>query len=114
MTFLTNLSLRNKQTVLMMITASVALLLACIGFAAYEVFTFRQDAKHNLQNLASRLAEKNTANITFHDPGAAEQTIQALMADNPSIELACIYTGGALFAKAPEGAPETRLPGEVT
>src|SRR5687768_14636863 len=106
-----NLSLRQKQTVLMMITASVALLLACIGFAAYEVFTFRQDAKQDLQNIASRIAEKNIANITFDDAAAAEETLQALTAENDYIVSACIYSeSGAVFAKAPARISDDRFP----
>jgi len=43
-----NSSLQRKQMLIIMLTSTVALLLACIGFVVYEAITFRGQMTHHL------------------------------------------------------------------
>ena len=43
MNFFRNLSIRLKQTLIIMLTSSIALLLACAAFIAYDAVTFRTE-----------------------------------------------------------------------
>ena len=52
-------SITRKQTLVIMLTSSVSLLLACAGFVAYEVITFRQKTIENLSILADIVANKS-------------------------------------------------------
>ena len=47
-----NLSFRRKQTLIIMLTSSIVLLLTCAAFSLYEVIAFRNTMKHNLTTLA--------------------------------------------------------------
>jgi hypothetical protein len=49
-----NLSLRRKQTLIIMLTSSVVLLLACAAFIAYDTVTFRRESIMELSPHGSR------------------------------------------------------------
>jgi PAS domain S-box-containing protein len=96
--FLHKSSLKNKQMFIIMLTSGVALLLACLAFAAYELRTFRTGMVQNLFALADIVGSNSAAALDFGDPKAATETLAALRAD-PHIVDACIYTKkGDVFA----------------
>ncbi len=86
-----NLSLRRKQMLIIMLTASVALLLACAAFASYEVITFRKAMARSLSTLAEIVGDNTSAALDFNDAGSAKETLSALRAE-PEIVAACIFT----------------------
>ena len=47
-----NSSLQQKQTLIIMLTSTTALLLACIGFVVYEAITFRDQMTRHLTTVA--------------------------------------------------------------
>ena len=47
-----NASIQRKQTLIILLTTSVALLLACVAFGTYEVLTFRKTMLRDLTTLA--------------------------------------------------------------
>ena len=49
---LRTLSLKQKLTLIIMLTSSAGLLLACAAFAVYELTTFRHTMRQNLETLA--------------------------------------------------------------
>src|SRR2546430_1540716 len=98
MRFLKKLSIRRKQTLIIMLTSSVVLLLACAAISFYEVIAFRHTMKQNLATLADIVDHSTTAALDFSDPKSAEETLSALQAD-PAIIGAWLYSkNGAKFA----------------
>jgi PAS domain S-box-containing protein len=98
MTFLKKTSIKRKQTLIVMLTSGVALLLACVAFSSYEVMTFRAAMVENLSTLTAIIGDNSSAALDFADPKAAKETLSALQAE-PNIEAGCIYTAkGQVFA----------------
>ncbi len=98
MQFLQRTSIKGKQTLIVMLTSGVALLLACAAFSFYEVTTFRAAMVQNLSILAEVIGNNSSAALDFSDPKAATEALSALRAE-PNIEGACIYTSkGEVFA----------------
>ncbi|HEV3272746.1 MAG TPA: CHASE sensor domain-containing protein [Candidatus Methylacidiphilales bacterium] len=91
-------SIKSKQTLIVMLTSGVALLLACGAFASYEVMTFRAAMVENLSTLAEIIGNNSSAALDFSDPKTAKETLAALHAE-PNIVAACVYTAkGGVFA----------------
>lgn len=105
MALLRNLSLKWKLTLLMMLTSSAALLLACSAFVAHELITFHQSMTRDLSTLAEIIGSNSKVALTFNDQKAAQETLASL-ADKPRIVSACIYNGaGQVFTKYLRGVP---------
>src|SRR5438034_4015651 len=93
-----NLSLRRKQTLIIMLTSSVVLLLACAAFCIYEVIAFRKRMVQQLSTLAEIVGNNSSAALDFNDANSAVEILSGLQAE-PGIIGACIYTkGGEVFA----------------
>ena len=98
MRFLRDVSLKRKLMVIIMLTSSVALLLACAAFVTYERAGFRQDMVEDLTVKAELFAEQSTAALSFKDPKAATEILHKLVAQK-HIVTACIYgSDGRVFA----------------
>ena len=87
---LRNTSLQAKQTIVVMVTCTVALLLAGISFAFYEVFTFRTDLKRNIGTLAEILANNTIGPLQFDDRESAAEILATVSAE-PNIVTAILY-----------------------
>src|SRR5947208_2057162 len=93
-----NASIQRKQTWIIMLTSSAALLLACTAFVAYEIITFRKEMTRNLSTMAEIIANNSTAALDFDDQKAADETLAALRAE-PNIVAAHLYSkDGQVFA----------------
>jgi two-component system cell cycle sensor histidine kinase/response regulator CckA len=93
-----NTSIRRKQMLVIMLTSSVALLLACAAFVAYDTVTFRGELSQRVTILADAVGNNCAAAIDFNDPKTAEETLAALHADD-NIVSACVYShDGQVFA----------------
>src|SRR6267378_3829331 len=104
-----DLSIRRKLTLIIMLTSSVALLLACAAFVSHDLYTFRQAKVHDLATLAEIIGSNSTAALTFGDSNSAKEILGALSA-NQHIAAACIYMGdGRVFAKYLRGDPTARF-----
>jgi signal transduction histidine kinase len=98
MTSFRNLSLRRKQTLIIMLTSSVVLLLACSAFVAFDVLMFRREMVESTSSLAEVVGINMTAALDFNDPPSAAQTLAALRGE-PNIVLAHVHTrDGRTFA----------------
>src|ERR1043165_3436962 len=86
-----DLSLRRKQTLIIMLTSSVVLLLACTAFVTYDIARFRREMVESTSSLAEVVGNSTTAAIDFNDPPSAEQTLAALRGE-PNIVKASIRT----------------------
>ena len=98
MSWVHNLPLKRKLTVVILATCAVVLLLACAVLGAYELHDYRQSMVRDDIVLADVLARNTQAALQFQDEAAAEQTLQALEAE-PDVSAACLYTArGNRFA----------------
>jgi two-component system, NtrC family, sensor kinase len=86
-----NLSLQRKQMLIIMLTSTVSLLLACAGFVAYDVSRFRRELVASLSSLAEVVGNSTTAALDFDDSASAAQALAALRGE-PNIELAYLHT----------------------
>src|SRR5256714_3168934 len=96
MLMLRNLSIAAKLTAMNMLVSGTALVIACLAFIAYDVFSFRQSMIHNLSIQAQMAGSNSISPLLFNDTKAAENTLSALKAAR-SIVSAGIYT--------PDGSP---------
>jgi len=102
------MSVAQKQTFVMMMTSSAALLLACTSFVAYDAVTFGAELVEDVSVLADAIGDNCVAAIDFNDPAAATETLSAMGA-NDNITYACIYRGdGAVFAQYRRN-PDTKI-----
>jgi two-component system NtrC family sensor kinase len=91
MQFSPGMSLRRKQTLIIMLTSSIVLLLACAAFVTYDTVTFRRKLVENISVLADAVGTNSAAAIDFTDPVAATETLGALRA-NHNVVSACVYS----------------------
>ena len=85
-----DLSIRSKLMLIIMLTSSIALFLACAAFVAFDRAKSKSTMVHNLQILAEVIGNNSIAALEFDDPESAGKTLEALRAE-PHIVAACIY-----------------------
>src|SRR6202012_5749422 len=59
------LSIRRKQVLIIMLTTTVALLLACSAFVFYDVVDFRSELVERIGSITEVIAEHSTASLDF-------------------------------------------------
>ncbi len=103
-----HLSIKRKQMLIILMTSTVALLMAAGGFVFYETLTFRRTLKENLASLAGLVGDNSTAALSFDDPRVATEVLQSLRKE-PELISAHIYNRrGQLFASYfRPGVPES-------
>jgi two-component system, sensor histidine kinase and response regulator len=88
------LSIKWKLIALSMCTTTVALLLACLAFMAYDYAAFQEQHIKRLESLADLIGGSSTAALSFNDGTTANETLATLTAQ-PSVVRAEIFTPGA-------------------
>src|SRR3954469_10154 len=83
-------SIKRKIVLIIMLTSSIALLLAGAAFIVYELISFREGMKDDLLSKAAMVGETSTAALTFNDPKTAKEILRAL-GQEPHIVTACLY-----------------------
>jgi PAS domain S-box-containing protein len=92
-------SISRKLTLMNVLVSAVALLLACGGFCAYDLYSFRVALVRNVSIQAEIIGDNTISALVFNDPQSAEKTLSALRA-NPNLMYAQIYTrDGQPFAE---------------
>jgi signal transduction histidine kinase len=112
MRLLSRSSISRKLTGLNMLVTGAALLLACLGFLAYDLFTFRNNLVASLSAQAQIIGFNSVSALVFNDPQSAEKTLAALE-NLPNIRSAGILTAdGRPFAQfvRPGAQPMADLP----
>jgi PAS domain S-box-containing protein len=93
-----NISIKRKQTLIIMIASGAALLLACLAFATYEILAFRRAIIAEVSTLSEVVGNTSTAALDFNFPKGAQENLAALKAE-PEIIHAAIYNKlGEVFA----------------
>jgi signal transduction histidine kinase/DNA-binding response OmpR family regulator len=114
-----NYSISKKLTWMNMLVSTAALLLACGGFCAYDLYSFRDALVRNVSIQAQIIGDNTTSALLFDDPHSAEKTLSALVA-NRHLMYAQIYKhDGQPFAaywreRAGEPLPEPVIPSGQT
>ena len=94
-----SVSIQNKLTWIVMLTTGIALLLALIAIAAYDVNIFLREKEKDLSAQAELIRQNCTAALIFHDESSANEFLAELKAHS-NITSAAIYTKeGRVFAK---------------
>lgn len=91
--------LASKITVVALLASIVALGTLSTAFLIVDTVSSRSQLESRLRTLADALGQNSTAALSFNDPAAANQVLQALDAE-PSLVSGCLYDlSGRLFAK---------------
>jgi signal transduction histidine kinase/CheY-like chemotaxis protein/HPt (histidine-containing phosphotransfer) domain-containing protein len=85
-----SISLRNKLTVLGVVSATVALLLAAVAIIAYDQVTFRAAKLANVTTMAELVGSNAAAALDFDDEASAAKLLRGLGAKR-SIVAASLY-----------------------
>lgn len=91
MSFLKNVSIRDKLNRIIMLTTSTALLLAAFGFFLYDLLAFRNTEARELASVAEIIGAHSTAALQFQDPASGRETLETLRVD-PRVVSAGLYT----------------------
>src|SRR5713226_9781283 len=95
---LRKISIRRKMTLVILLTSSAALVLACAAFTVYELVIFRSAVTAELTSVAEIIGANSTAALTFQDRRTGEEVLSGLATDE-RIVAACIYArDGSVFA----------------
>ena len=105
-----NLSISRKLRLIIMATSSIALLLACAAFVAYDQVATRRWMASDLTSQAKMVATSVTAAIAFNDRDSARDLLSSLHVDQV-IAHACIHRqNGELFAEYSRSGEKTGCP----
>jgi uncharacterized membrane protein affecting hemolysin expression len=119
--FFRNISIRNKITVITLLTCVIVLLSLLISFTILEFSISRTALLENVATLAEVLGTNSTAALTFNDKKSAEATLSALSAESEIVSAAIYTKDGHLFALylhpmkrndnlPPEAGPDATIP----
>ena len=98
MSWVQNMSIGRKLTVIIMTISGLTLLLACLAIVVYDIVELRRGMVNDTYTLANMVAENSTAALTFHDAQAAKEVLRSLHTQ-PHVTAACLYTAeGQPFA----------------
>jgi PAS domain S-box-containing protein len=99
-----NLSIRQKLQTIVMVTSTVALLVASFVFTLYDRSTFLRAKTQDLMASASMVGSNSTAALSFGDAKSASEILSALQAKQ-NVTNACIYgKDGRVFATYSRGS----------
>jgi signal transduction histidine kinase/ActR/RegA family two-component response regulator len=102
--------LQRRLMTIMLLTSGAVLGLACIGFSAYELITFRSGMVRQLSTIAELISSNSTAVLAFEDDKGADEILSALKAE-PHVTAAALYgSDGKLFSRYPVSLPASAFP----
>jgi PAS domain S-box-containing protein len=97
MRFLRNLSIKRKLMLIAMVTSSLALLVASVGFLAYDLTAFRARMSHDLMTQAEIVGANSMAALAFQDKKATREILAALEAKDEIVAAAIYAPDGTVF-----------------
>lgn len=108
-----NLEIKKKLTSIIMLTSTVALLLACIALVTIEMISYKNGTIRQLSVLTKIVADNSTAALTFNYPENAEEILSALRVEKYIVSAYIYDRQKELFAKYQRGDKGSILPEEV-
>jgi two-component system, sensor histidine kinase and response regulator len=110
MTRFRDLAIKHKLQVVILGTASIALLVSSLAFFLNQFHALRTQMENNLSMLGDVIGFNSAAALTFNDPGAAKDILRSLRSQ-PHIVAACIYTkDGKPLATYTQAQQENEFP----
>jgi two-component system sensor histidine kinase/response regulator len=98
MRFFASLSIATKLRGIIVVSTSLALVLACAGAMMYDSYTFKATRAADIKLLAEVIGSNSTGALAFQDADSAREVLKALRFQDHIVE-ACIYDRrGAAFA----------------
>src|SRR6266705_1239730 len=102
--------IQRKLMAVILLTTSLALVVSCLGFIAYEISTLKKNMTRALATRAEIIAANIRTTLELQHPAEATEVLNALQKD-PRMVSACIYdSDGRLFARYPANAPDSLFP----
>jgi signal transduction histidine kinase/CheY-like chemotaxis protein len=105
-----NLSIQQKLTTVVLLTSSIVLVLAAMGFGLYEFLLFEDTFVAESLTVAQLTGETSTAALAFGDRRAGADTLQALRADPRVLAGALYQKNGRLLAMWSRSGHQTAIP----
>lgn len=99
MSFWRQRSIAGKLTRLVILVSGTALLLACVSFLAYDLYTFRQGLIRSLSTEAQIVGSNSVSALTFDDHHAAQSTLNALRNSTQILAAEVYDASGQPFAE---------------
>src|SRR3954471_20151284 len=107
---LRNVPIKQKLTLVILLTSSFALLLMGSALITYELVTFRRSLETNMGVLAQIIGSQSPAALAFDQPEGAKEILNALAAER-QVNAAAIYdANGDLFVSYPAAKTPADLP----
>lgn len=107
---LQDVPIRQKLTLVLLLTSGLVLALTCTAFITYEVITLRAGMVQGYSTRADIIAANASASLAFQDAADASRILSALKPD-PHVTKACIYDAqGNVFATYPDNLYATNFP----
>ena len=97
-----NLPIQRKVTLVVLVTSSACLLVACVALFAFQLLSFRRSFIADLASLSDVVANSAISAVAFNDTEAAEAILAGLNA-KPHVRSASIVKEGEVFAVFGEG-----------
>ena len=85
-----DMAIKRKLILITVISSSVALLLACIGFATYDTLNFRTVTRAKVATVAAMIGVNSSVALIFDDPETAGAILAALR-EEPQVLSGCLY-----------------------
>ncbi|HAA73877.1 TPA: hypothetical protein DCE37_02000 [Candidatus Latescibacteria bacterium] len=98
MAFFADLSLHRKLNLVIMVTSSIAFIVASTVFLAYERHTYQQTLRSRLEFLATIIASSTTPPLTEEDAGNTERMLQILKSQQDIVHGAILKPDGTVSA----------------
>ena len=108
---LRNLSIQHKQTLVVLVTAVVALILAASSIIVYDRILLRQSMLDHIRTLANVLGSNSTGALDFNDAKAAQEILSALASESHIVAASLHLANGQTLASYPPARARLPLPG---
>src|SRR5579883_1218622 len=99
MSWLQNLPIKRRLTLVILMTCSAVLLLACGALALYQWFDFRNAMLRDITVLSDVVANNARAALAFQDEAHAQELLQALRSEPEIVEAGLYLPSGVRFAE---------------
>jgi PAS domain S-box-containing protein len=110
MSWLQDLPIRRKLTVVILITCTSVVILAFLVFAGFEFIKFRKAIEREMTVLADVSGLNVRASLAFQDETAAKEILRGLQSEHHILD-ACLYTqDGNLFAQYTRSSTSASCP----
>jgi signal transduction histidine kinase len=97
MDWFSSLPIRRRLTLIILITCSLVMLLACTVLALYEVIDFKRTAVRDATVLADIIAQNSQAALSFDDPETGRTLLKSLRANSDVSAVRLYQASGAPF-----------------